>query len=755
MAKWIGTLILSIASCATATAQGSQSADNISFDAVSALTVGDSGTYQAASVAITPSLTDAGALRLDVRLTFPAPSGYYIGAIRVAGRIGSISLEGIGGLTCERFSGDAANPCSSSFLDYVSPGTPDLLTGEPTEVIIQFADEPRPFLAGYQFSILIGPPCQITIQGRDTVAALPPKKWRDLNKIPDPDFWGEVLDRQVHSHPGSAEEFWRITGIREPNAAAQMEILRPRIERLVADVVTLGGQMQVVSLFRPRRYQEHFVDIRYKSRQLIRLLSYWRAATFTPDLLVGKLPNLAACKAVSNAVGNEATVHGLWGAIRTVEVPNVETFELPLPVVCSKHPCPHTRGVAADAWWSPRTEMRAIVDEQAMAPPRLFRDVRGDPTHFSLEPNPGLAHVQVTGHSPIALLVTDPLGRRIGFDAASQTLVNEIGDDAWYSDHFAEPQVVDFEAPVEGVYSINAIGVGSGSFSVTLDQADTDGAIVSTRIAAGTAAPGVPIEGVFITLSVDREPPIITVPGDLIVPATDAQGAMVTFSVTANDNVDTSVTLVCTPPSGSIFTIGTTIVSCTATDDAQNQTMSSFNVMVRPFIKTPDGRLFGTGLVVSGVHCQIFAFRVSRLDNRNYGRFECWAKEPSRTRWHEEAGPDFDGEHDHNYGRDHRTSLSHFEATSITSVIFVDDPASRPGPWFGHRPFVDTVTFTGIGKWNGKPGYTFEVVATDKGEPGPHRDTLSLVVKDSKGVTVASANHTLDGGNIQSTSLRR
>ena len=53
-----------------------------------------------------------------------------------------------------------------------------------------------------------------------------------------------------------------------------------------------------------------------------------------------------------------------------------------------------------------------------------------------------------------------------------------------------------------------------------------------------------------------------------------------------------------------------------------------------------------------------------------------------------------------------------------------------------------------------KPGYTFTATATDQGEPGRHRDTFSLVIKDARGTIVARVSGDLDGGNIQSTQGR-
>src|SRR5207247_475912 len=64
----------------------------------------------------------------------------------------------------------------------------------------------------------------------------------------------------------------------------------------------------------------------------------------------------------------------------------------------------------------------------------------------------------------------------------------------------------------------------------------------------------------------DVTAPILSLPGDIITTATSFLGAIVTFKVTATDNVDPSPTVRCSPPSGSIFHIGITTVTSTASD---------------------------------------------------------------------------------------------------------------------------------------------------------------------------------------------
>lgn len=84
----------------------------------------------------------------------------------------------------------------------------------------------------------------------------------------------------------------------------------------------------------------------------------------------------------------------------------------------------------------------------------------------------------------------------------------------------------------------------------------------------------------FTITVVDTTPPVLTLPSDLSAEATSPAGAVVTFSASASDLVDGSVPVVCTPPSGSTFALGTTTVSCTATDAHDNSAEGSFDVTV-------------------------------------------------------------------------------------------------------------------------------------------------------------------------------
>jgi hypothetical protein len=81
---------------------------------------------------------------------------------------------------------------------------------------------------------------------------------------------------------------------------------------------------------------------------------------------------------------------------------------------------------------------------------------------------------------------------------------------------------------------------------------------------------------------VDTVAPSVTPLDDLSAPATSSHGAVVTFAATATDAVTASPTIVCEPDSGSMFPVGTTVVTCTATDEAGNSASATFEVVVTP-----------------------------------------------------------------------------------------------------------------------------------------------------------------------------
>src|SRR5262249_10247392 len=89
----------------------------------------------------------------------------------------------------------------------------------------------------------------------------------------------------------------------------------------------------------------------------------------------------------------------------------------------------------------------------------------------------------------------------------------------------------------------------------------------------------------------------VTVPDDIDVDATRPDGATVSFAAGATDAVGVT-SFGCAPPSGSTFPIGTTTVTCTATDSAGNSSHKTFAVHVRSAAEQLENlvsRVEGTG----------------------------------------------------------------------------------------------------------------------------------------------------------------
>jgi hypothetical protein len=238
----------------------------------------------------------------------------------------------------------------------------------------------------------------------------------------------------------------------------------------------------------------------------------------------------------------------------------------------------------------------------------------------------------------------------------------------------------------------------------------------------------------FTVTVLDGVVPVVTVPANITRDATGATGAAVTFTATASDNVAGSLTASCSPQSGSTFNVGTTTVTCTATD-GRNTGSASFTVTITD-VATP-GEMRGSGFVRDDGARYMFEFLArERASGAERARLSIRIDEDGRKKTKKSKK------------RDDR-----FESRSVDFIAFSDDPAIRPGRQ--RRPHVDTVLFGGVGEWNGAGGYRYEVFAQDEGEPGRHRESIRVTIMTAAGQVVASFEGELDGGNVQSRRLHR
>jgi hypothetical protein len=160
-----------------------------------------------------------------------------------------------------------------------------------------------------------------------------------------------------------------------------------------------------------------------------------------------------------------------------------------------------------------------------------------------------------------------------------QTVVQCSAHDAHANFTSASFNVFVQQGPVLRLPADMTIEATSGAGAPGHYTATADGATISCSPASGSVFPlgsttvqcsatnsAGSSSGSFSVTVVDTTNPVVTVPADFTRPATDASGAVVTFSASANDLVDGPLPVTCNPASGSTFPLGTTEVQCIATD---------------------------------------------------------------------------------------------------------------------------------------------------------------------------------------------
>ena len=136
-------------------------------------------------------------------------------------------------------------------------------------------------------------------------------------------------------------------------------------------------------------------------------------------------------------------------------------------------------------------------------------------------------------------------------------------------------------------FSVSATDTVDGSRPVTctvdgdtVHSGDTFALGTSTVLCSATDTAGNTGSGSFTVHVVDTTAPTLTLPADQHLHATNADGVKATYTATAVDAVDGTVTPSCTPASGTTFALGSTTVDCSATDAAGNSSAGSFTVDV-------------------------------------------------------------------------------------------------------------------------------------------------------------------------------
>jgi len=197
---------------------------------------------------------------------------------------------------------------------------------------------------------------------------------------------------------------------------------------------------------------------------------------------------------------------------------------------------------------------------------------------------------RIGAHSPIGILVIDSNGLETGFDPATGSEINQIPG-AKYTGVNSEPQTISLPYSMTN-YTLRIYGLPYltspqeyriSASTVNLITGQTFGNVTVAGVAMADSN-----DTFTVAFGIDLIAPSITVPSNFSVSTPDPAGIAVAYWATAFDNRDGPIIPACAPFSGSVFPMGETVVTCSATDAAGNSATSSFTVTVVPFNSAPN-----------------------------------------------------------------------------------------------------------------------------------------------------------------------
>lgn len=141
---------------------------------------------------------------------------------------------------------------------------------------------------------------------------------------------------------------------------------------------------------------------------------------------------------------------------------------------------------------------------------------------------------------------------------------------------------------ITGTTYVDSTGTNGGTYYYVVSAVNLLGESSNSNEASATV------------VILDGTPPVITVPGNLTATATGANGAVVTFSTSALDAVSGTCATTNNPASGSVFPIGTTVVTTTAADAAGNTGQATFTVTVQTLPISSEEQQRSSSISLSG-----------------------------------------------------------------------------------------------------------------------------------------------------------
>jgi hypothetical protein len=159
--------------------------------------------------------------------------------------------------------------------------------------------------------------------------------------------------------------------------------------------------------------------------------------------------------------------------------------------------------------------------------------------------------------------------------------------DGWKTTISSDGDITAEATSLDGIPISFPVSASKNGQSVTVTCDHTSGStfpLGTTQIICSTA------EGRTISFMVnveDSTPPTINAPADFEVNTDYAEGISVEFDVTATDLIGLSSPASCNMESGSMFPLGESVITCTATDTSGNTGIASFKIKVVTDIEPP------------------------------------------------------------------------------------------------------------------------------------------------------------------------
>jgi alpha-tubulin suppressor-like RCC1 family protein len=194
---------------------------------------------------------------------------------------------------------------------------------------------------------------------------------------------------------------------------------------------------------------------------------------------------------------------------------------------------------------------------------------------------------QLSGNDSVHITVVDPTPPLV-----APTITGPEGSNGWYTGIVAVTwKAVDHESTI----------ISPPCPDLLLKDDGANQSVTCFAESAGGKTTG------SASVSIDSEPPVVTVPSNVTVPALDTLTPVSYSGESATDATSGVASFGCLPASGSDFPIGPTTVTCTATDGAGNSVARTFTVTVvpattsMPVLSAQASTLVGETVTVSAV----------------------------------------------------------------------------------------------------------------------------------------------------------